>query len=367
MSQPNERIIPIKIEGRENTTDLDNLEEASSLSPNIEIASISHNENNNSQVEKSKFTDIFNKKNINDIKEFKPKMSYSQITKKCDNETLKRNSNENNLRLLREDAITKYNIKTLSQVLIKEDEHFKKYMHFKGQFKNEIEILSSFDKPYVWEKVVFIIDCGEDENVTPFNINNRNLSALEAIKLRICMYVNQKKNLSQERLHEFGIIVMTTHSAFWYLNFTKNTDLVKNKIWDLESFPVEDIFNFDSVFELLQEIPQPNHHESPNNDTPIYILHPIIFYNRSYTIPMFDNCHKGYLENSHIALDIIMSHENKGTDNRVDDICQVFKLMQKINKQNIFVPIGRSYKKFVSASYSILGHPMKRGLQVIKD
>lgn len=260
---------------------------------------------------------------------------------------------------------SKYNIKSLLEVVTEQDKFFKIYTDYKGRYDGSVDnILKTIGKPHIKEKIIFIIDTGTDENSTPFLIKEGVVDTLSLIKYKLKKYVELKSG--EIKYHEFAIILLNANAANMYLDFTDNLDLIKSKISSInECSEVEDVFNFNQVFDILRNIPSPNI-DQKGSELPEYIIHPIMFFLRSYTIPVYDKEeYKDLLNAEHFFLDIILSHEIVGAENNVKIICDKFQDM--LNKNGSLIPIGRNLKRLHHAFNRAFGNPYQRALQILKD
>lgn len=212
----------------------------------------------------------------------------------------------------------------------------------------------------VLERIILVIDRAQDENYTPFIIGTQKYTPFSMVKRAISIFIKLKLGIKPH--HEFAIIIMNENQACLQMEFTSDSRKLLeclNKITECET---EDIFDLNSVFNIIEDVglPAPFAPGLP----PPYILRTIIFYGRSYTLPqitMTDKL-KAFLNHPFSICDVLMTHEPVEASNH----CQkIFDLLQNLDQKGIayFFPVCRDMRRMHKCTGKLLAHPLQRPIQ----
>lgn len=213
------------------------------------------------------------------------------------------------------------------------------------------------------EKIILVIDQAQDENVTPFKLNNGSYTPLSMLKRAIHVFIKLKHTINKN--HEFAIVILNTNNARWYLNFSTDVRQIFNFIDKLDECEVEDTFKMNSLFEeLLENISLPVMKE---NVSPPYLIRTILCYGRSYTLPKMELTEeiKELLQHPYFVVDVLMSHEPVDKGNNCK---KIFECLQNLDKKgySYFFPVCRDTKRLHTCFAKLLAHPLQRPYQKLQ-
>ncbi|XP_050294585.1 BRISC and BRCA1-A complex member 1-like [Anthonomus grandis grandis] len=237
-----------------------------------------------------------------------------------------------------------------------EDEYLKSYDVLEKRSAPEVT-LPNFN---VIERIVLVIDRAQDENYTPFTIGNQEYPPLSMVKRAVTILVKLK--LSINPLHQFAIILMNENTSTLVLEFTSEAKKILDCINQITPCETEDIFNLNSVFDIIEEVPLPE----PYGDglPPPCVIRTILFYGRSYTLPeiKMSNRAQRLLDHPFLICDVMMTHEPVEAANN----CQkIFDKLQGLDQKGYayFFPVGRDLRRMHRCAAKLLAHPLQRPIQ----
>lgn len=316
-----ERIIPIKVEGRDE--------------PYIET--------DNVQTELSKSLEELNM-------ETTPKDQPS--TSKTPQSHMKATGKEKTLKVV---------IKPAPVPINKEHEYLKEFDVFEKRDENNIVSGFTYPSANVQERIVLVIDRAQDDNYTPFTVGNQKYTPLTTIKRALSIFIKLKLTINPR--HQFAIITMNEKNATKVQDFCSDFKKLNESLNKITECQTEDIFDLNTVFDLIQdELPAVGAFEL-GLTTP-YVLRTILCYGRSYTIPEIKITEKldTFFKHPFSICDILMTHEPIEISNH----CQkIFDVLQTLDQKGIsyFFPVGRDTKRMHRCSGKLLGHPFQRPIQ----
>lgn len=213
------------------------------------------------------------------------------------------------------------------------------------------------------EKIILVIDQAQDENFTPFKLNNGSYTPLTMLKRAIHIFIKLKNIINKN--NKFAIVILNTNNASWYLNFSNDIRKIHNFVDKLDECEVEDTFKINSLFdEILENISLSEMKESVS---PAYLIRTILCYGRSYTLPKMELTEEieKLLQHPYFVVDVLMSHEpiDKG-----NNCYRIFESLQNLDKKgySYFFPICRDTKRLHTCFAKLLAHPLQRPCQKLQ-
>lgn len=232
--------------------------------------------------------------------------------------------------------------------------------------KNENAITTNPSVPAanVPEKIIIIFDRACDEFYTDFELNNgEKESPINTLKrvLKIFLFTKNYINIK----HEFALIVLNENIATWMVDFTTDIEEIMNELDKIDECETEDVFSMNSIFEtIMQNCDLPKVENI--SDIPSYILHAMLLYNRSYTIPectITENINE-YLQSPYFTFDILVTHEIPEANNHCQKIIDVLQ-SYAIHEKTYFFPIARNTLNLHDSMAKFLCHPLQRQKQTL--
>ncbi|KAJ8921888.1 hypothetical protein NQ315_008521 [Exocentrus adspersus] len=215
------------------------------------------------------------------------------------------------------------------------------------------------------EKLVLVIDRAQDENFTPFILNNSKFTPLSMLKRAVHMFIKLKNTINKH--NEFAIIVLNENNAKLLLHFTSDMRKLKDAVNKISKCEVEDTFNLNSLFDEIRAnivMPDPTVKEEI---PPSHIVRTVIFYGRSYTIPKFEPSERiqRLLKNPYFICDVLITHEPVEASNYCK---KIFNALQSIDKNGLayFFPVCRDTRRLHNCAAKLLGHPLQRPIQKLQ-
>lgn len=249
----------------------------------------------------------------------------------------------------KDDVFTSENVELLTS---DEDQDANK----KDAISNEI-LERALPQSAVSEKIIIILDTALDENASKFLLSDGSAyTPLEMLKrgLQIFLYNKQLINSS----HEYALIILDKNKAYWALNFTRKISTVLEELSKLSECSIEDVFDLNSVFDVINEnvcIP-----DKPD----AYVVRAIFIYSRSYTIPSFKRTEEidQLLNSQYFTFDVVMTHEPPSTENNCTKISDI---LQNLDTKGFayFFSVSRHSNAFLNAMGKLLSHPLQRPFQ----
>lgn len=213
------------------------------------------------------------------------------------------------------------------------------------------------------EKIILVIDQAQDENFTSFKLHNNLLTPLSMLKRAIQVFIKLKHMINKH--HEYAVVILNTNNAGWYLNFSTDIRQINHFIDKLEQCEVEDTFNLTSLFdEILENISLP---EVIDNVSPPYLVRTVIFYGRSYTLPVikYTNEIRKLLQHPYFICDTLVTHEPVDKSNHCK---KIFEVLQNVDKKgySYFFPVCRDVRRLHTCIAKLLSHPLQRPSQKLQ-
>lgn len=213
------------------------------------------------------------------------------------------------------------------------------------------------------EKIVLVVDTALDEHCSEFQMQDGEMcSPLIMLKRGLEMFLLNKYAIDSR--HQYAVIVLNENEALWMLDFTSDVNKVLKVLHTLEPCNAEDIFNLNSVFDVINEHVRLEPVRGDLMIPPAYIVRAILFYSRSYTIPQMtrDEEVDGLLSSPYFTFDVLMTHEPPNTDN---NCAKISKALQNIDSKGFayFFSVARNTFDLYVAMAKLLSHPLQRPVQ----
>lgn len=213
------------------------------------------------------------------------------------------------------------------------------------------------------EKIVLVVDTALDEHCSEFKTQEGEAySPLVMLKKGLQMFLFNKYKIDSR--HQYAIIALNENEALWMLDFTSDVNKVLKVLHTLEECSAEDIFNLNSVFDVINEhvIVEPTREDLMI--PPAYIVRAILFYARSYTIPQMkrEKEVEELLSSPYFTFDVLMTHEPPNTDN---NCAKISNALQNIDTKGFayFFSVARNTYALYVAMAKLLSHPLQRPVQ----
>ncbi|KOX72221.1 BRISC and BRCA1-A complex member 1 [Melipona quadrifasciata] len=143
-------------------------------------------------------------------------------------------------------------------------------------------LLRNFSGMNLPEKILFVIDKARERNCTPFKLSTgASYMPLFMIKRTIENFIYIKSVIQHS--HEYGLMILNSHSFQWICDFTNNTNSIVNHLNLInDDFLEEDKKTYDlgQIFdEIEQKLPLPN--KKSDTADPTFVVRVILVYSRS--------------------------------------------------------------------------------------
>ncbi|KAJ3639096.1 hypothetical protein Zmor_004256 [Zophobas morio] len=228
---------------------------------------------------------------------------------------------------------------------------------------------NALPKVNVKEKIILVVDSAEDEKFTPFwQINGQERKPFDMLKYAVAVFLNHKH--SMDKKHEYAVAILTANNVSWVVDFTNKIDEIISKLEEIKSCQTEDIFQLNSLFELIcQKVQVPRLCKMEDIIfPPPYIVRTVLLYGRSYTMPtLLENKEiQELLKSPYFILDVLMTHETIDEDNNCN---KIFNVLQNLDVKgySYFLSVGRDAKTLLYSMGKLLGHPLQRPRQELAN
>ncbi|KAK9305126.1 hypothetical protein QLX08_003799 [Tetragonisca angustula] len=231
---------------------------------------------------------------------------------------------------------------------------------FKPDEDNTLQNFSGMNLP---EKILFVIDTARERNCTPFKLSTgASYMPLFMIKRTIENFIYIKSVIQHS--HEYGLMILNSHSFQWICDFTNNTNSVVNHLNLInDDFLEEDKKTYDlgQIFdEIEQKLPLPN--KKSDTAVPTFVVRVILVYSRSNSIPKF-HLDKRPLDtltkNPYFFIDVLYVHEPPCSENLCEEIYSEIATLDTTNFSYI-LEVGRNAAKLHDSMAKLLAHPLQR-------
>lgn len=209
------------------------------------------------------------------------------------------------------------------------------------------------------EKIVLIVDTALDETC-----EENQEQPLAMLKQAIQMFLLNKSAIDER--HQFALMSLNSNEANWLVDFTSDINLIVRELERLKDCAVEDIFDLNSVFDLIKENVTLEPVKEDQTVPPTFVVRVILCYARSYTIPQLTKTKEieCLLTSPYFTVDTVMIHEPPSSDNHC---AKISKLLQEIDNKGFayFFSVERKKSDLLVAMAKLLGHSLQRPIQSI--
>lgn len=213
------------------------------------------------------------------------------------------------------------------------------------------------------ERIILVVDTALDENSSEFHLQEDvTCVPLEMLKLGIEIFLTNKNAIDQK--HQYALVILNENEANWILNFTSDVKKVLKELHSLNECNAEDIFNLNSVFDVINENVNLEFINDEAMVPPAYIVRTILFYARSYTIPELTRTEyvEKLLNSPYFTFDILMTHEPPNTDNNCGKIAKILQEIDVKGFSYVF-SVARDAPELFTVMAKLLSHPLQRPVQ----
>lgn len=217
------------------------------------------------------------------------------------------------------------------------------------------------------EKIVLVVDTAVDENFSEFHLaDGVSCTPLVMLKRGIEMFVLNKNAI--DRRHQFALVVLNENAAIWILDFTNDVVKVLKYLQGLRECNAEDIFDLNSVFDVIEEEVSLDGLKVDSVIPPAFVVRVILFYARSYTLPELTMSEEvaGLLNSPYFTFDVLMTHEPPSADNNSAKIAKVLREID-IKGFGYFFSVARNAVDLFVGMAKLLSHPLQRPVQSIAN
>lgn len=212
------------------------------------------------------------------------------------------------------------------------------------------------------EKIVIAVDIAQDELFSNFQLSNGNsCKPLSMLKRAIRMFLYNKQSI--DTTHEYALVVLNENTSSWVLDFTSDVKQFLVELDEIVECSAEDIFNLNSLFDVIAEHVAIPFEGQEISTPPPYIIRVILFYGRSYTLPEIDRNEAAMILNSpYFTLDVLMTHEPPSTNNHC---VKILKTLQRLDTKGLsyFFAVARNPNLLLTSTAKLLPHPLQRPIQ----
>lgn len=209
------------------------------------------------------------------------------------------------------------------------------------------------------EKIVIAVDIAQDEIYSNFQMSNGiSCKPLSMLKHAIQIFLYNKQAL--DMAHEFALVVLNENTSSWVLDFTSNVKEFMAELDNIEECSTEDIFNLNSLFDVIQEHVSIPPYSKEVLVPPAYVVRVVLFYGRSFTLPQIDRSEACTMLNSpYFTLDVLMTHEPPNTNNHC---ATILKTLQNLDTKGFayFFTVARNPLLLLTSTAKLLAHPLQR-------
>ncbi|XP_022905093.1 BRISC and BRCA1-A complex member 1-like [Onthophagus taurus] len=258
---------------------------------------------------------------------------------------------------------SKKNKKSISTKSTKPTQQEEMAIIINGEDDNNLQPtpLTAFNVP---EKIILVIDRACDEVFSYFELNNgTKYRPLQMLKNAFTIFVHNKNFINKK--HEFALMVLNESDVSWVLDFTSDIQKVSEAIDNLEECETEDIFDLNSLFNVIDEkVQYPTLLSDDLVIPPQFIVRVVLSYARSFTMPSFTRTERvnEMLNWPYFFIDVVMTHEIPDTSNKCE---LIFKKLEGLNidGKGYLYYVDRNPSKLYYSMGKICGHPYQRSLQ----
>lgn len=213
------------------------------------------------------------------------------------------------------------------------------------------------------EKIIFVVDTALDDNCSLFQLNEGvTCTPLALLKRAIEMFLTSKSAFDQK--HQYALVVLNENESNWILDFTADVNKFLKELYALKECHAEDIFNLNSLFNVINEYVSLEPVKDDSMIPPAYVVRTVLCYARSYTLPELTKTEEveNLLNSPYFTFDILMTHEPPNTDN---NCAKIAKILQEIDVKGFayFFSVARSAPGLFVAMAKLLSHPLQRPIQ----
>lgn len=234
------------------------------------------------------------------------------------------------------------------------------------QISKEAELVNTVERAVpaynVPEKIVIAIDISQDEIYSNFKLSNGvSCKPLAMLKRAIHLFLYNKQAL--DTAHQYALVLLNENTASWILDFTSNVKAFLAELDKIEECTTEDIFNLNSLFNVINENVSIPHESKEESVPPPYVVRVILFYGRSYTLPKIDRSEASMLlDSAYFTLDILMTHEPVNTNNYC---AEILKILENLDTKGFgyFFTVARNPLLLLTSTAKLLSHPLQRPIQ----
>lgn len=219
----------------------------------------------------------------------------------------------------------------------------------------------------ILEKIIIVLDSALDEVSTSFEMTNgKKHSPLDMLRRSLEIFLHNKSFINKN--HQYALVVLGGNAAYWMHDFTNSIKNIISTMALVTECEPEDIFNLNSLFDLIES----NVLLTPSEDNlhlpPLVIYRMILTYGRSYSIPQLEQTPSvtELLRSPYFTVDVVMTHENADTANHCE---RIFKTLQEIDPKGsgYAFSVARNSCDLHNAMAKVLSHPLQRPRQADAD
>lgn len=213
------------------------------------------------------------------------------------------------------------------------------------------------------EKIILVVDTALDENSSEFQLQGGvSCMPLTILKRGIEMFLVNKSMIDQR--HQYALVTLNENEANWVLDFTSDINKVLKELHCVKECNAEDIFNLNSLFDVINEHVTLEPVKEDSMIPPAYVVRTILLYARSYTLPELSKIEEveSLLTSPYFTFDVLFTHEPPNTDN---NCAKIAKLLQEIDVKGFayFFSVARNAPDLFVAMAKLLSHPLQRPVQ----
>lgn len=212
------------------------------------------------------------------------------------------------------------------------------------------------------KKIIIIFDRACDEIFTNFESPNKyTFTPTNMLGRALKLFLHNQSYINNN--HEFALILLNENICEWKVDFTKDIKDILNVLELVVECETEDVFNMNSVFDtIMKHVCLPKVIDV--TEKPSYVIQAIFLYNRSYTMPEYNETDKLklYLESSYFTFDMLYTHEMPEANNHCQKIIDIFHDNIKKDKWYFF-PVARDAQLLHTCMGKLMGHPLQRTRQ----
>lgn len=219
----------------------------------------------------------------------------------------------------------------------------------------------------IQEKIIIVLDSALDEVSTSFEMKNgKKHSPLDMLRHSLEIFLHNKSFINKN--HQYALVILGGNAAYWMHDFTNSIKNIISAMASVTECEPEDIFNLNSLFDLIKS----NILLEPSEDNlhlpPTVIYRTILTYGRSYSIPQLEQTPSitELLRSPYFTVDVVMTHENADTANHCE---RIFKALQEIDLKGTgyAFSVARNACDLHNAMAKVLSHPLQRPRQPEAD